>query len=52
MVDNENTEGPLLLPAIEGGDYRHGQKGEGNGPTMDKDLPNTKAHFGPFQKIA
>jgi hypothetical protein len=52
MVDNETTEGPLLLPAIEGGDYGHGQEGVGSGPTMDDGLPNLQAHYDPFQKIA
>jgi hypothetical protein len=52
MVDNAYTEGPLLLPAIEGRDYGHGQEEEGSGPTMDEGLPNMDAHFYHFQKIA
>jgi hypothetical protein len=50
MVDNDNTEGPLFLPTIEGGDYGH--KGEGSGPTMDEGMPNVEAHFVPIQKIS
>jgi hypothetical protein len=46
MVDNDNTEGPLFLPTIEGGDYGH--KGEGSGPTMDEGMPNVEAHFVPI----
>jgi hypothetical protein len=54
MVDNETMEGPLLLPALVGGGggYSQGQEGEGSRPTMDEGLPNTQAHYDPFQKIA
>jgi hypothetical protein len=49
MVDNDNTEGAVLLLAIIGGDYGH--EGEGNGSTMNEGMPNMEAHFNPFEKI-
>ena len=43
MVANETTEESLLLHATKGGDYGHGEEGEGSGPTMDEGLPNIDA---------
>jgi hypothetical protein len=52
MVNNDTTESLLPLPPNEGGDYRKQQDIESRGPAMGKALPNTKAHFDPFQRIA
>jgi hypothetical protein len=50
IVEIDNTDGALLLPAIEWGDYGH--EGEGNGSTMDEGMPNMEVYFDPFQKIS
>jgi hypothetical protein len=49
MVNNDTTESLLLLPPNEG--LRKEQDVKSNGPAMGKALPNTKAHFDPFQRI-
>jgi hypothetical protein len=52
MVANEPTEKPLLLQAIEEGDYGHGEEGEDSGPTMDEGFPDMEVPCNPFEKIA
>ena len=49
MVENDNTEGALLFPIIEGVHYQH--EGEGNASTMDEVMPDMEAHTNPFEKI-
>jgi hypothetical protein len=48
MVDNDNMEGPYLLPIVKKGD--HVYKREGIGPTMDEGIPNIEAPIDPFGK--
>ena len=50
MVANEPIEEPLLLQAIEGGDYGHGEEGEGSGSTMEEGFPNMEVPRNPFEK--
>jgi hypothetical protein len=52
MVNNDTTESLLPLPPNEGGDFRKEQDVESSRPAMGKALPNTEAHFDPFQRIA
>jgi hypothetical protein len=49
MVDNDNTEGALFLPAIEGIHYQH--DGEDSGSTTDEGMPDMEAHINPFEMI-
>jgi hypothetical protein len=49
MVNNDTTESLLLLPPNEG--PRKEQDVESSGPAMGEALPNTEAHFDPFQRI-
>ena len=51
MVANETTEEPLLLKAIEGEDYGHGEEAEGSRPIMDEGFLDMDTQCNPFERL-